>query len=242
MKIVHYHFETIESTNTWAKEHAVKFESKVLTLVTASAQTAGRGRFKRRWESPANLNIYATFCFFLDLLRSDIGHVPQLLALSTAQILEELGFKPTLKWPNDILLSSKKVGGILCETVLIEKQRCVICGIGLNVNMSLEELQKIDRPATSLLVESDKNYSVLQILELIKNQFIMNLNQFLETGFTKFFHAFISRSFLTKGQRIRFHDNQKIVEGYFNHFNLDGSISLQLLNGDINIFHAGEFL
>src|SRR4051812_30203915 len=112
MKMNLYHFEIIPSTNTWAKENTEKFDPAVLTVITANGQTGGRGRFKRLWHSPSGLNIYVTFCFFLGsefFNTHSIGHVPQLLALSTAFCLEEFGFNPSLKWPNDILLSGKKV-------------------------------------------------------------------------------------------------------------------------------------
>src|SRR4029077_7189564 len=108
-----------------------------------------------------NLNIYATFCFWFDLQRTDIGHIPQLLALSAAQTLEEQGFLPTIKWPNDLLLRDKKVAGILCETILEQGLRGIVCGIGLNVNMPLHILNQIDRPATSLLFEGGHAFEVM---------------------------------------------------------------------------------
>ena len=106
--VKHLHFKQIDSTNTWAKQHTDQWASKGVTLITASEQTAGRGRFKRRWESPPDVNIYATFCFWFDLHRTDLGHIPQILALASAQTLEMLGFFPKIKWPNDVLLGGKK--------------------------------------------------------------------------------------------------------------------------------------
>ena len=70
--------------------------------------------------------------------------------MAVAQALESLQLKPRLKWPNDLLLSGKKVCGILCETT----EGWVVLGIGLNVNMDAEELAQIDQPATSLLIET----------------------------------------------------------------------------------------
>ena len=242
MRIVHYHFKTIGSTNTWAKEHAHQFDPQVLTLVTADHQTAGRGRFKRRWESPDSGNIYATYCFFVEETRGDIGHIPQLLALTAAQVLEKLGFNPSLKWPNDILLSGKKLSGILCETVMQGTHRVVICGIGLNVNMSLETLQTIDRPATSLKVETGSEYSVDEILKALTQQFVLHLEIFLKQGFDSFFPGFKERSALKTGQLVKFHDNQHLIQGIFEKLNPDGSVTLQLPNGSHQVFYAGEFV
>ncbi len=243
MKIIRYHFEILGSTNTWAKEHALEFEQDALTLVTATGQTAGRGRFKRRWESPTALNIYATFCFFVDLAHSDIGHIPQLLALSAADSIELLGFQSIkIKWPNDILLSDKKVAGILCETTMALEKRCIICGIGLNINMPLEEIQKIDRPATSLLLEGNQTYEVESVLELILNNFSHSLKEFIKQGFAPFFEAFQKRSYLKLGQEVCFHDNQTFQKGTFYALNPDGSMTMCLANGKLKTFFAGEFM
>lgn len=238
----HIHFEQIDSTNTWAKMHFEQWASSGVTLITASSQTAGRGRFKRHWVSPPNLNIYATFCFWFDSQRTDIGHIPQLLALTTSQMLENQGFSPTIKWPNDVLLQGKKVGGILCETILEQGRRGIVCGIGLNVNMPLEILNQIDRPATSLLVERGHAFDVSSILNLLQQFFLDALKIFFCKGFTPFFPLFKERSALKKGQIVRFHNNQTLIETQFEHLHADGSIELRLSDRTLKIFYAGEFL
>ena len=255
MNIIHHHFECIDSTNTWAKEHVGELDSSSLTLITADMQTGGRGRFKRKWHSPPHVNIYATFCFFLENIKLDricIGQIPQLLALSTAYCLEFLHFKPTLKWPNDVLLSGKKVAGILCETTSdpIRLGRWIICGIGLNVKMRKEDLDLIDRPATSLLVEATgkQTIEIELILKLIQDRFNGHLIRFLKEGFQPFFSDYVSRSCFKKGQPVRFHDNQNIIEGTFYSLNQDGSITIDLSQNVeskedfLKTYYAGEFL
>lgn len=238
----HIHFECIDSTNTWAKAHTHQWDSHGVTLVTASEQTAGRGRFKRQWISPPHLNLYATFCFWFDLQRTDTGHIPQLLALAAAQTLEREGFLPLMKWPNDVLLQGKKVAGILCETVLEQERRGIVCGIGLNVNMPLEALKQIDRPATSLLVEGERAFEVTAILEVLQQFFIDSLNGFIHHEFASFFSYFQARSALKKGQMVHFHDNQHLIEAQFEELNPDGSIELRLSDGRLKKFYVGEFL
>ncbi len=238
----HVHFETIDSTNTWAKTHVDQWAAEGVTLVTASQQTAGRGRFKRTWISPPHVNIYATFCWWISLQRTDSGHIPQLLALAAAHTLEKKGFTPKIKWPNDVLLNNKKVGGILCETTVENSQCGIICGIGLNINMPQNILEQIDRPATSLLVESGSCFDPFEILESLKNQFIEMLNQFMTTSFTPFFPLFQMRSALQKGQKVCFHDNQQLIEAHFESLHPQGAIELRLSNGHSKIFYAGEFV
>lgn len=242
MKLIRHHFDTIHSTNTWAKEHVQMLSLEDLTLITASEQTQGRGRFKRVWVSPLGGNIYATFCFFVETDWQNLGYIPQILAVSTAKTLAALGAKPSLKWPNDILLSQKKVGGILCETASHVDRRCVICGIGLNINMNAEQLSQIDRPATSLFIEMGLTFDSEAVLMTLVQHFQEDLNQFLNRGFALFFKEIEKYSSLIPGQKVRFHDNQRIVEGIFISLNPEGSITLLLTDGSLKTYYAGEFI
>ena len=236
------HFEEIDSTNSWAKTHTGEWAPSSVTLVTASGQTGGRGRFKRRWESPSGLNIYATYCFWFDPNRTDVGHIPQLLSLAAAETLEREGFSPKIKWPNDVLLNGKKVAGILCETISGEERRGIICGIGLNVNMPQEMLEQIDRPATSLLAESGVEWGVKNILDKLTDAFILFLEAFVQKGFGSFFQKLQGYSVYGKGDAVRFHDHQKVVEAKFEAMHPNGSVELRLPDGSKKIYYAGEFL
>ncbi|MEI8124407.1 MAG: biotin--[acetyl-CoA-carboxylase] ligase [Parachlamydiaceae bacterium] len=242
MDLIRRHFTLIDSTNTWAKQHAEELPFDKITLVTADAQTAGRGRFKRQWESPPNQNIYASFCFFIKKRRPDIGNIPQILALSCADILETLGFSPELKWPNDILLSKKKVAGILAETTSTENGLCVVIGIGLNVNMPLDILQRIDRPATSLAVERGCPFDVETVLNLLANKFSVDLDVFLNQGFVPFLNPYKKRISEQENRAVRFHDNNIVWSGTIERIENDGSLSLKLPDGSIKNFIVGEIL
>ncbi len=238
----HIHFESVDSTNTWSKMHTAQWDAAGVTLVTASSQTSGRGRFKRLWVSPAKLNIYATFCFWLDAQRTDIGSISQVMALAVVQLLENYGFSPTIKWPNDLLLQEKKVAGILCESILEGGRRGVVCGIGLNVNMPVEFLDQIHRPATSLFLEKGRLFDLKAILSVLTNNFLNVLNQFILRGFSPFVFSFQKWSALKRGQFVRFHDNQNFIEARFEQLRSDGSVILRLSNGESKIFYSGEFV
>lgn len=241
-EVVHIHFPLIHSTNTWAKEHVKQWEGDKLTLITAAAQTGGRGRFKRQWVSPADVNIYATFCCTFDASRTDLGHIPQLLALTALQVLQKYAISATIKWPNDLMLNGKKVAGILSESVsLNDEKRGLIIGIGLNVNMTPDDLHRIDRPATSLLAEKKRVFSVPEILEALKNQFNQSLSVFVQEGFVPFWLEFQAHSYYKQGDHISFHDNQKIVHGIFESLEIDGAVKISI-DGNEQKFYAGEFL
>lgn len=240
MQIHRRHFTTLDSTNTWAKQHAEELDHEALTIVTADQQTAGRGRFKRLWISPHGQNIYATFCFFIEKHRGDIGNLPQVMAVAAVDVLEALDFQPQIKWPNDVMVRSKKIAGILCETIPISDMLCVVLGIGLNVNMPLELLTTIDRPATSLLAEDGATRDVEAVLAMLQERFMRHLLRFLDEGFLPFLENYKKWLIHAKDDLIRFHDNRTVWEGRFAGINRDGTLLLKLPSGEARTFVSGE--
>lgn len=238
-----HHFETIDSTNTWAKRSASSFDRSAFTLVTADQQTAGRGRFNRKWLSPSSGNLYASFCHFVNKEkdRSLIGHFPQLMALAVASVLEDYGFSPLLKWPNDVLIGGKKVTGILCETVEVDDLLCVINGVGLNINMTQEEIDSIDRPATSMFLEGGDSYHVDDVLHRLCPKYFSMVSQLMISGFSPFLFEYRKKQHAHKGERIRFHDNLTVLEGTFEGINDDGTLTLSIDQEGKRKFVSGEF-
>lgn len=242
MQIKRIHFETIDSTNNWAKTHTAELDPTALTFITADEQTAGRGRFTRSWSSPKKCNILATFVFFLEHLRDDIGNIPQILALSALQSLKESRLPLKIKWPNDINLYEKKLGGILCEISQTNSHWGVIAGIGLNINMPQESLKKIDRPAASLLSETGQSWDLEALTHQLSTQFEENLTTFLKEGFAPFYPLFTQALLHQKNDSLRFHDFQKIIEGKFSQINPDGSLNLTLPDGTLKRCTSGELI
>lgn len=240
MDFVRYHFETIDSTNTWAKQNVHKFEKDKITIISAEEQTAGRGRFTRRWESPKGLNVYTTFAFYLEKYSSLIGNIPQVLAMSAVEALAELGFIVKLKWPNDLMIQDEKLGGVLCETTAIDNGLFVIAGIGINVNMPQELLQKIDRPATSLLKAGGSLYSIEKVIENLQKYFVRNLEILKLRGFKAFHDAYQRDLMYRIGDPLSFNDFRTIWEGFFHSIKEDGSLNLKLPSGEIKNFLSGE--
>lgn len=239
MKTIRYHFPTIDSTNTWAKYNAHSFARDKLTLVTADVQTAGRGRLEHRWVSPANLSVYASFCFFLKQSRTDIANIAQVSILSAVAALKALGFQPQIKWPNDLLLAHKKVGGILCETISFTKAVCVIAGIGINVNMPPESMKEIDCPATSLLIEGGRLIEIEKVILLLQAEFESDVEKFCNEGFAPFAKEYQKQLDWAVGSEIRFHDHHTIWKGVLHSIQADGSLNLLLKSGEIKNFVAG---
>jgi BirA family biotin operon repressor/biotin-[acetyl-CoA-carboxylase] ligase len=162
-KMQHFHFETLPSTNDFAKAHLSLFPKEGYSLITAEEQTAGRGRFSRTWYSPKGKNLYATFVKMTKVvqLEEEVQH----LAKALQTLLFAHGLQATIKWPNDLLIGHKKVAGILIETVPYHEMTALIIGLGLNLNMTETEVAAIDQAATSLFIESGRLFDKTALLQ-----------------------------------------------------------------------------
>ena len=160
MKIKEY--KTLASTNTLAKE--IK-NPKPWQVIWAREQTSGRGRKKNYWYSPQG-GLY----FSVILPESDIEDLQTLTILTAfviAKIIKEsFSSEPFIKLPNDIYLNQKKIGGVLTETVVGQKVKFCVIGIGLNTNIEKfpKELEDI---ATSLKIELGREVKNQKILKRI---------------------------------------------------------------------------
>jgi len=233
------HFDTIDSTNTWAKTNAHTLDPEKLSCITALEQTAGRGRFSRKWLSPHGQNIYATLFFVIPKGSPYLPNLGQILAYSCASVLKEKGFEVEIKWPNDLLINRKKVAGILSETVSLNDSSGVALGIGINVNMSEELLKKIDQPATSLAQLSMKTWKLEQLLEPLIQQFLQDFELLHQKGFAPFQSNF-QKLLAYKGQEITCNDGVKTIKGICHAITKDGKLELIPSSGKPITLSAGE--
>lgn len=114
----------IDSTNEEAKReidrgHTIPF------VITAEIQTGGRGRFQRRWQSPLNSGLYASWCF----KENEHSLTSLLSAYACVKALSRLNIVVQIKWPNDLIYNNRKLGGILVESY----KGFSIIGIGINL-------------------------------------------------------------------------------------------------------------
>ncbi len=237
--INYIHFNTVDSTNTWAKQNAQCLDPSKITCITADEQTAGRGRFFRKWISPKGQNIYATLYFCKPTPCMYVANLAQILSLSCCSVLQEKGFFPEIKWPNDLLLQEKKVAGILCETMQLDDLTAIILGFGINVNMSEELLNSIDQPATSLAQISGHNWNIEEVLKLILTQFTIDLELLELNGFS-FFKERYEDLLAFRGQEISWNDGITTRKGLCHSITSDGRLNLLLANGEMLSLSSGE--
>ena len=117
--------DKISSTQDWAHDLIAHGEATNRTVITATAQSAGRGRYRRQWVSHHG-NLYASFIYKSEERDPKLSYA---VGVAVAETLISFGMEPQIKWPNDILIDGKKISGILIEYA----QSFVIVGIGINV-------------------------------------------------------------------------------------------------------------
>ncbi len=121
-----FSFDKIPSTQDYAYDMIANGTARDHCVIVALAQSAGRGRYRRKWVSHHG-NLYASFIFNSPERDPRLSYA---VAVAIAETLVAFGIQPTIKWPNDILISGKKISGVLIEYA----GRFVIVGIGINVH------------------------------------------------------------------------------------------------------------
>lgn len=174
------YFEQISSTNDAAHQW-LKAGNKGLYLAVADEQLKGRGRDGRAWQTPAK----SALAFSLAISQEKIqiqqpALITGLAAIAICKVLERhFGLAPTIKWPNDILIEGKKVGGILTEASWDGDQlKSLIIGIGINVaQSSIAEASQFLFPASYLEAWLEKAVDRAELLTLIVAALLEDFDQ-----------------------------------------------------------------
>ena len=170
-------YEYVESTPS--TQLLLPPEAPEGALAAAGEQTAGRGRLGRRWLAPAGTSLLCSL-----QLRPAVSseRLPELTGVAAracaGAIAAVTGLEPELKFPNDVLIGGRKVAGVLAEA----REGRVVLGLGVNVNVPAEQLPlEVDRPATSLLVETGR--------EVDRAELLAELLERLERGYEGWLNA-----------------------------------------------------
>lgn len=202
--------DEVHSTNSYALENVRFFDDK--TVVYTTRQTAGRGRYKRRWICDDTENLYMSIILKPDSDFFPYTNLTQYLSVIVSGCLEdEFDLKPEIKWPNDILIDGYKISGILAESYMQNNQiKAVILGLGLNVNLQKQTAERINQKATSLSILKNKNFDVEKIMKLICGKFFEAYADFEKEGFSVIKEDYIKKcGFLGKNITIKEEDIQK---------------------------------
>ncbi len=178
-----YIFDSLPSTNSFALD-LVQRHPPHATLIIADHQSNGRGRLDRQWFSPSGANIYGSLIFHNRQLPPEITRVPLIAGVAIAQTLDRYSNHPVwVKWPNDIVIQGKKVGGVLCETAgLGTNNQAVILGFGININLDLEDFPPdLQETATSLRITCgqhvDRHTLIAEIVRNLETRYIQLIEE-----------------------------------------------------------------
>lgn len=211
------------------------------SVVIAEAQTGGKGRLGRNWNSPPGVNLYCSV-----ILRPPIQPVaaPQLTFLSViavARAIEKLSpLQARIKWPNDILIDGKKVAGLLNEmSAETDKVNFVILGIGVNLNMTQEQFpEDLRHPATSLFLESGERVDRTCFARVLLQELDSLYGTFLREGYAPARREWLERSRL-EGALVTVTDHGVARSGRVTGIDEYGALLLdsgeQILSGDVVI-------
>lgn len=160
------HFKKIHSTHLYAKEHLDEFAHEPLTVITSDFQTGGIGRRRDKWIAPAGSSLLVSFVYKLPD-KQFTPYLSQMCSVALKNALAPLDLPVRFKYPNDLLVNGKKLAGIISEV----SGDMVITSAGLNLTQKEEQMDLIDQPATSLLIETGKTLSSEKILESLLHHF-----------------------------------------------------------------------
>jgi BirA family biotin operon repressor/biotin-[acetyl-CoA-carboxylase] ligase len=176
---------SVGSTNSWARRFA-RLGACDGTIFLAETQTAGRGRLERRWISPAG-GLWFSVVLRPKFKPTEAFGLVFVASLAVAEVLEELyGLKAQVKWPNDVLVDSKKVCGILAESKSDSKNvEYVVVGIGMNANCSVKKSlpEELWKTATSLEDELGRKIELEMLFKALLEKLERLCDVFLEKGF-----------------------------------------------------------
>jgi BirA family biotin operon repressor/biotin-[acetyl-CoA-carboxylase] ligase len=195
------YFDTIGSTSDRVRELAATGAAEGVVVI-AEAQTRGRGRLGRRWESPPHRNLYLSV-----LLRPPIepGNTPLIAlvaGLATAEAVARWVPQAQIKWPNDVLIDGRKTAGILTELHADGDALAVIVGIGVNLNLEIDELPaELQDKATSVSAATGQPIDRADFAATLLSQLQERYDQFRDAGFAALRRAWDDRSCLN-GRRV----------------------------------------
>jgi BirA family biotin operon repressor/biotin-[acetyl-CoA-carboxylase] ligase len=228
---LHVQYKTsVDSTNAEAIRLAQNGASHG-TVVLADRQTAGRGRQGRAWFSPAMNNIYCSV-----ILKIGPGRLPNLTLIPLASVLaaadgifDSTGIRAALKWPNDLMIGDKKLGGILCENVGGQPDTTIVVGIGVNANSSRDEFPPdLKGRVTSLMDELGSPVERTGLLAAILDRFEQRM-EFLSPEKTPLLLETYAARCATLGMPVRVvMTNAACVEGIAEKIGDDGALHVRL--------------
>lgn len=232
------HKESLSSTNDMAKELAYKVPDG--TVIVAEEQTKGRGRMGRSWFSEKSSCILTSVILKPQTRPEKTVALTQVAALTVVKAIEEVcSVKTKIKWPNDIILNSKKVCGILTEmSSEIDVVNYIVIGIGINVNCT-EFPDDLKEKATSLQLELEKPVDRKKLLASLLNNLEIYYKEYEEKGFESLRPLILENS-ITIGKEVRVIYTDREIRGQAIAIDKEGKLVIKTEKGEEIALLSGE--
>tara|TARA_B100000575_G_C23024814_1_gene590179 strand:- start:99 stop:857 length:759 start_codon:yes stop_codon:yes gene_type:complete len=216
-RVIEY-YQMIDSTNKEAKALIENNEANHGMIIISDNQKDGKGRSNNSWFMSPGKGLAMSLIHLKPLSLDEASLMPLAAGLAVAKSLKNRGLNPKLKWPNDIFINNKKVGGILCESKIKDGMvDSFIIGIGININESPVDFpDEIKNIATSLFIESGYSFQrelICAIITTYLERVIEDLGSVIEGWLTYCNHL---------NKRVEFKYNNRKHAGIFQGINKDG--------------------
>ena len=229
-----------ESTNVLARVMVEGGLGEGLVAV-ADLQTQGRGRHERTWHSPLG-GLYFSIVLKPRIADETAPLLGFLAACAIATgIHEVLGLEVSLKWPNDILVGERKLGGILSETVSTNGNLLAVIGVGINQNVKREDLPvELQDSTTTILNEIGRETSREDLISAIISGIDFRLGRVeADSSFSSILDEWTGHS-STIGRSVRIRDGPEIIEGLALGIGPDGSLEVEDSDGQLKRILIGD--
>ena len=221
MTITYHYLDEVDSTNNELKRRVLTESLPEATVISAGMQTAGRGRSGHDWVSPPGVSVSTSMILYpTEVSCEHISRLTPIAAVAVAETVEELyGLKTQIKWPNDVLLSEKKICGILTEMSAKDNRvEYVVVGIGVNVHQTSFP-PEIEQMATSLDIElaaeqrGSQQTHCEEITRRIWTNFTRHYEEFLKSEDLSLVRDFYNARLVNRDRRVKVMDPAGAYEG-----------------------------
>jgi len=227
------HHESLGSTNDRLKELA-REAAVEWTVVVADSQSGGRGRHGNTWTSPRG-NLYLSV--LLRPGRAPVSLVPLLAGVGAAEALEGLGVQASLKWPNDLVVGERKLGGFLAEAATTgESLDWIVLGAGINIAAVPEPL----RETAVCLREMGEPPAPEALAAAVLGRWRVWYHRLLEKRGDEIIGAWTDRALSWWGERVRATWNGRAIEGIAERIDGEGRLVIVEDGGGRVALHSGE--
>lgn len=237
-----YIYKSVDSTNKAANQ-LIEAQADIASgaVILSEYQTMGRGRRGKNWVSPFAANLYLSMVWDFDQGASALQGLSLAIGVAVSRALKQLQVEGVqLKWPNDIYINNKKLGGILLEMVGDPAGQCtVIIGIGINHRMPEQSGEAIDQQWTDLAAVTSEAVSRNKLAAYIINHCFDILSDYQQKGFTRYQEEWQAIDAFQGAQAVVSTVNQSTV-GMPVGVDEFGALKMKLANGEVKTFIGGE--